>query len=121
MNDIILKNNLKEVRSEKKVSQEELARMVGLKEPMSPEEVTAIYKKQYDGERFVHVTSDASISSVVASNHAQVSVSTIGNKVIAFGAIDNLVKGASGQAVQCMNLMLGLNETAGLNAPGLGV
>ncbi|MBQ2762214.1 MAG: N-acetyl-gamma-glutamyl-phosphate reductase [Candidatus Methanomethylophilaceae archaeon] len=92
-----------------------------LKEPMSPEEVTAIYKKQYDGERFVHVTSDASISSVVASNHAQVSVSTIGNKVIAFGAIDNLVKGASGQAVQCMNLMLGLNETAGLNAPGLGV
>jgi N-acetyl-gamma-glutamyl-phosphate reductase len=37
-------------------------------------------------------------------------------RVIAMGAIDNLVKGASGQAVQCMNIALGLPETAGLEA-----
>jgi N-acetyl-gamma-glutamyl-phosphate reductase len=36
------------------------------------------------------------------------------NRIILMSAIDNIVKGASGQAVQCMNLMLGLPETAGL-------
>jgi len=45
----------------------------------------------------------------------------LGNKVVSFGVLDNLVKGASGQAVQCMNLMLGLDEKKGLNTPGLGV
>ena len=45
----------------------------------------------------------------------------VGDKVVAFGVVDNLVKGASGQAVQCMNLMLGLKETTGLDTPGLGV
>jgi N-acetyl-gamma-glutamyl-phosphate/LysW-gamma-L-alpha-aminoadipyl-6-phosphate reductase len=39
--------------------------------------------------------------------------------VIAICAIDNLMKGASGTAVQCMNLMLGFEETLGLNFPGL--
>jgi N-acetyl-gamma-glutamyl-phosphate reductase len=39
--------------------------------------------------------------------------------VLAIAAIDNLVKGASGQAVQCANLMLGLEETAGLPTVGL--
>ena len=58
---------------------------------------------------------------MVASNHAQVSEKTFGKKVVAFGAIDNLVKGASGQAVQCMNLMLNLKESSGLDTPGLGV
>ena len=41
------------------------------------------------------------------------------NTVLAIGALDNLVKGASGQAVQCANLVLGLPETAGLSAIGL--
>jgi N-acetyl-gamma-glutamyl-phosphate reductase len=39
--------------------------------------------------------------------------------VLAFGALDNLVKGASGQAVQCANLALGLAETSGLPMAGL--
>ncbi len=92
-----------------------------LKTDATSEEVSELFVKQYGNEPFVHVTDDASIRSVVASNHAQVSVKTFGKKVVAFGAIDNLVKGASGQAVQCMNLMMGFKETAGLNAPGLGV
>ena len=41
------------------------------------------------------------------------------NRVVVVSAIDNLVKGAAGQAVQNMNLMLGLPETAGLGGPGL--
>jgi len=42
-----------------------------------------------------------------------------GNRLVAIGAIDNLVKGTAGNAVQCMNLMAGLSETAGLGFPGL--
>lgn len=41
------------------------------------------------------------------------------NRIVAMSAIDNLVKGAAGQAVQCINLMLGLDETVGLISPGL--
>ncbi len=94
---------------------------IGLNKDLSQEEVAEIYDKQYSGEPFVHVVEEPSIRAVVASNHAQVGEKAFGRKVVSFGAIDNLVKGASGQAVQCMNLMLGLNETAGLNTPGLGV
>ncbi len=46
-------------------------------------------------------------------------VNTRTNTLIVISAIDNLVKGASGQAVQNMNLMMGLEETTGLKAPGL--
>ena len=92
-----------------------------LKDDLNEDDVRGIYEKQYADERFVHVVDDASIRSVVASNHVQIGVKTIKKKVVAFGAIDNLVKGASGQAVQCMNLMLGLKESAGLDMPGLGV
>ncbi|MBR7124679.1 MAG: N-acetyl-gamma-glutamyl-phosphate reductase, partial [Candidatus Methanomethylophilaceae archaeon] len=64
---------------------------------------------------------DPTIRAVVGSNHAQVGLKAFGNKVVAFSVLDNLVKGASGQAVQCMNLMMGFDETAGLDFPGLGV
>ncbi len=92
-----------------------------LKDDATDVDVRAIYEKQYADERFVHVVDDASIRSVVASNHVQIGVRSLKNRVVAFGAIDNLVKGASGQAVQSMNLMLGLKETSGLDMPGLGV
>ncbi|MFT5034156.1 MAG: N-acetyl-gamma-glutamyl-phosphate reductase, partial [Bacteroidia bacterium] len=42
-----------------------------------------------------------------------------GNTVVIMAVEDNLVKGASGQAIQCMNLMLGLDESTGLNLPAL--
>jgi N-acetyl-gamma-glutamyl-phosphate reductase len=83
--------------------------------------ISAIFEKQYGNEPFVHYVKEPSIRAVVGSNHAHVASEVIGNKVVAFGVLDNLVKGASGQAVQCMNLMLGLDEKAGLNTPGLGV
>ncbi len=92
-----------------------------LKGDVSQEEVDAVYEAQYGKERFVHYVPDPSIRAVVASNHAQTASRVIGGKAVAFGVIDNLVKGASGQAVQCMNLMLGLDEGTGLDFPGLGV
>ncbi|MDR0334730.1 MAG: N-acetyl-gamma-glutamyl-phosphate reductase [Methanomassiliicoccaceae archaeon] len=88
---------------------------------MTNDEIAKIYEKQYKNEPFVQFTDEPSIRAVVCSNHAQVNAKVFGNKVVAFGAIDNLVKGASGQAVQCANLMLGLKETAGLMTPGMGV
>ena len=92
-----------------------------LKKDVSDEEISSIYVKQYENEPFVHYVKEPSIRAVVGSNHAHVSSKVMGDKVLAFGVLDNLVKGASGQAVQCMNLMLGLKETIGLNYPGLGV
>ena len=92
-----------------------------LKKEMTDEEVAKIYEKQYGKEFFVHYVKEPSIRAVVGSNHAHVSSNVIGGKAVAFGVLDNLVKGASGQAVQCMNLMLGIKETTGIDAPGLGV
>lgn len=92
-----------------------------LKDGVTQEQVDEIYNKQYGNERFVHHVPEPSIRAVVASNHAQTSSKVIGSKLVTFGVVDNLVKGASGQAVQCMNLMLGLDEATGLDFPGLGV
>lgn len=92
-----------------------------LKREMSQEELESVYARTYGGEPFVCFSEEPSIRAVVGSNHAQVGARADGRTAVAFGVIDNLVKGASGQAVQCMNLMLGLKETAGLDFPGLGV
>ena len=92
-----------------------------LKKDIIEKDVVELYQKQYGKEPFVHVTDEPSIRAVVGSNHAQVGVKVFGKKVVAFGVLDNLVKGASGQAVQCANLMLGMNEKTGLDVPGLGV
>lgn len=92
-----------------------------LKGDVAQDDIDAVYEEQYGGERFVHYVTDPSIRAVVGSNHAQVASRLIGDKVVAFGVVDNLVKGAAGQAVQCMNLMLNLKESSGLDMPGLGV
>ncbi len=92
-----------------------------LKGDVTQDDIDAVYEGQYGGERFIHYVTDPSIRAVVGSNHAQVASRLIGDKVVAFGVVDNLVKGAAGQAVQCMNLMLNLKESSGLDMPGLGV
>jgi len=92
-----------------------------LKKDITNEDIAKIYNKQYGKEPFVHFVDEPSIRSVVCSNHCQVGASVFSNRIVAFGVIDNLVKGASGQAVQCANIMLGLKETAGLDMPGMGV
>lgn len=89
---------------------------------MTTEELQSLYTDFYQGERFVEVTKESSIRDVVGSNHCQVApVCLGGSKVAVFSSIDNLVKGASGQAVQCANIMCGLPEGTGIDFPGLGV
>ncbi len=77
----------------------------------------------YEGEPFVHLLPEDRWPQTVAtigSNACHLQVATDGHRAIVVSAIDNLVKGAAGQAIQCANLALGLAETAGLSANGVG-
>jgi len=78
----------------------------------------------YSNEPFVTILGDGvypETRSVKSSNFCQISVQKIPNcnKLVIMSVIDNLVKGASGQAVQNMNIMFGLDETSGLTSIGL--
>jgi len=87
-----------------------------LSEPMSKEEAQALYRERYADEPFVKfLDGPPNLRAVRDTNecHLYVTVEERGT-VIAFSAIDNIWKGASGQGVQNLNLMLGLDETEGL-------
>lgn len=74
-----------------------------------------VLRRDYVAERFVRVRDDApSLRDVVHTNHAHVNARLVQGRVVVVAAIDNLIKGASGQAVQNANIMLGLEEAAGL-------
>ena len=97
---------------------------VSIARPITQEELDAIYADAYSEEAFVKVlTPDLfpETKAVRGSNNCHISVlAPVGPRLaVVMSAIDNLVKGASGGAVQCMNLMCGLPETAGLVGPGL--
>ena len=90
-----------------------------LKKDVTYEEVKAIYDKYYADEKFVRVLEKdvcPQTKWVEGSNYVDVNfkIDPRTNRVIMMGAIDNLVKGAAGQAVQNMNLMFGLKESEGL-------
>ena len=83
------------------------------------EDVKAAYDKYYDKEYFVRVLpKDVCPETrwVEGSNYVDVNfkIDERTNRVIAMGALDNLVKGAAGQAVQNMNIMFGFDEAEGL-------
>ncbi len=87
-----------------------------LTEPTSVEAVRALYDERYADEPFVHVLAGPpNLRALRDTNecHVYVTVEERG-RVMAFSAIDNIWKGASSQGVQNLNLMLGLDETAGL-------
>ncbi len=82
---------------------------------LSLEELTVIYDAFYRDHPFVEMSGDPiSMKQVVNSNKAVIQLEKVGSKLVIHSAIDNLLKGASGQAVQNMNLMFGLEETVGL-------
>jgi N-acetyl-gamma-glutamyl-phosphate reductase len=79
------------------------------------QELTDMYKSFYDGHPFVHVSDDTIfLKQVVNTNKCIIQVEKVGSKLVVHSILDNLLKGASGQAVQNMNLMFGIEETAGL-------
>ena len=90
-----------------------------LKKDVTYEEVKAIYDKYYKDEKFVRVLEKdvcPETKWVEGSNYVYINfkIDPRTNRIIMMGAIDNLVKGAAGQAVQNMNLMFGLPETEGM-------
>lgn len=91
-----------------------------LKEGVTEEQIRVAYDKYYANEKFVRVLKPGVCPEtrwVEGSNYVDVNfkVDLRTHRVIMMGAIDNLVKGAAGQAVQNMNLAFGLNESTGLN------
>lgn len=91
-----------------------------LKEGVTEEQIRAAYDKYYANEKFVRVLKPGVCPEtrwVEGSNYVDVNfkVDLRTHRVIMMGAIDNLVKGAAGQAVQNMNLAFGLDESTGLN------
>ena len=78
-----------------------------------------LFRSFYEGAPFIEVTDESiDLKSVVNTNRVQIEVDQVGGKLVIHVAIDNLLKGASGQAVQNFNLMMGLPETAGLMLKG---
>ena len=78
-------------------------------------EVLALYREAYEDEPFIDLVDEPpGTDDVRETNRCRIHVTVVGERVIALAAIDNLWKGAAGQAVQDLNLMLGLHETEGL-------
>lgn len=75
----------------------------------------ALYKEYYKDAAFTFVSDkNINLKQVVNTNKCLISLEKHGDKLLVVSAIDNLLKGASGQAVQNMNLMFGLDQRAGL-------
>jgi N-acetyl-gamma-glutamyl-phosphate reductase len=88
---------------------------------VSESQLRAAYEDAYAGGPFVRVVDGTPrIKSVVASNQCHIGVATDGESVVVMAAIDNLVKGAAGGAMQWMNRLWDLPETTGLDMPAPG-
>lgn len=90
----------------------------------SATQLREVYENSYGSEPFVHLLPDGQLprtGAVIGSNavHLSVAVDTDASTFVAIAAIDNLVKGTGGAAVQSMNLALGWPETAGLSVVGV--
>jgi N-acetyl-gamma-glutamyl-phosphate reductase len=92
-----------------------------MRKPTSDAEIGELFEHHYAESFFVRLTGPGTspdINWVKHTNFADIGWATSGTNLVVFVAIDNLVKGAAGQAVQNMNLMFGLDETTGLRLPG---
>lgn len=87
-----------------------------LESKLSLEELNHLYQDFYKDSKFTFISSkNIDLKQVTNTNKALVHIERAGNKIAIHSAIDNLLKGASGQAIHNMNLMFGFDEKAGLN------
>jgi N-acetyl-gamma-glutamyl-phosphate reductase len=83
---------------------------------LSAQELGVLYEDYYLGHPFAIISlRPISLKQVVNTNKCLIQLEKQGNRLVVHSALDNLLKGASGQAVQNMNLMFGLDETSGLH------
>ena len=87
-----------------------------LTKTLSSDKVLAVYNKYYKDEFFIRLFANKlpQLKDVIESNFCDIGFSIEGKKITIVGVIDNLIKGASGQAVQNMNIIMGFKETEGL-------
>jgi N-acetyl-gamma-glutamyl-phosphate reductase len=82
---------------------------------LTQDELNDMYERFYDNDPFVHISKEPIfLKQVVNNNKCIIQLEKVGTKLVVHSIIDNLLKGASGQAVQNMNIMFGIDETAGL-------
>jgi N-acetyl-gamma-glutamyl-phosphate reductase len=85
------------------------------KEKLNNEQLEKLYRDFYANEPFVQVCKSApALKNVAGTNYCHIYPAFVKDMYVCFSAIDNLVKGASGQAIQNMNIIFGLDETLGL-------
>ena len=90
--------------------------VITLDKAADADEIVSLYKEFYKDAAFTHYSDKAiDLKQVVNTNKALVHVDVFGRKIVVTSMIDNLLKGAVGQAVQNMNIMFGINERTGLN------
>lgn len=90
--------------------------VITLDRPADANAIAKLYKEYYSDAAFTHYSDKApDLKQVVNTNKAIVHTEVFGRKVVVTSMIDNLLKGAVGQAVQNMNIMFGIDEKAGLN------
>jgi N-acetyl-gamma-glutamyl-phosphate reductase len=86
-----------------------------IKTGLSIEELNVLYKEFYKGHPFTTLTTEpVFLKQVVNTNKCIIQLEKVGSKLVVHSVMDNLTKGASGQAIQNMNLIFGLEETTGL-------
>jgi N-acetyl-gamma-glutamyl-phosphate reductase len=85
------------------------------KKAVTNEQLMSLYKDFYKDERFVQVCKDSpAVKDVAKTNYCHLYPTFVKGMIVVFSAIDNLVKGAAGQAIQNMNIIFGLEEQLGL-------
>ena len=98
-----------------------------LKKPLTTREIWKLYRSHYKGEPFVRFVKfkkgpyqlpDPKVA--MGTNFIDIGfeIDSRANRIIVFSAIDNLMKGASGQGIQCLNIMLGVDEKTGIECQG---
>jgi N-acetyl-gamma-glutamyl-phosphate reductase len=95
---------------------------VFMRKSMSKEDLLELYRNFYRGEPFVRVLDELpQINFIVGSNYCDIGFEpdAATKRLVVVSTIDNLIKGASGQAIQNMNLMFGIDEVKGLEIPPL--
>jgi len=85
------------------------------KKTVDAKTVLQLYQEFYKGERFVQVCkASPNLKDVAKTNYCHLFPAVVKDRIVVFSALDNLVKGAAGQAIQNMNILFGLDESLGL-------
>lgn len=92
-----------------------LTAFVDVQQSFPQEEITDLFEKTFEKTPFVRFKKNVQLAHVIGSNFCDIAIHFAGGKLVVQAVIDNLVKGASGNAIQNMNIMCGFDETVGLN------